>query len=215
MMIDGFTLAQAIDDGKWKAFIEDEPVKSDRLTIGSNSVNLTLGPRLIGQRTTLGYIDPVDDPESLEWFDLKPTSIGKFVLHPGQFCLGYARERIEADEPLWICHEFKEWLGHPDHKLQKMFFVPMFEGRSTMGRLGLAMHITAGFGDYGFGSNFTMEINNVSPNTMILTPGMQVAQLHFESVTPNVHKVRYSGAYAGKNGGPHPPVLGRKRFFKV
>ncbi len=218
MMIDGYTLSEAIRSGKWKAFIDEVPSKPEDFNIGTNSVNLTLGNRLIAQTISSQVVDPVDDPESLSWRDLKPNSFGKYLLMPGDFCLGYARERIEAHEPLWIKHTKREFVEEnvtmqtPFEQL--MYFVPMFEGRSTMGRLGLAMHITAGFGDYGFGANFTMEINNVSKRPMMLTPGMQVAQLHFESVTPGVHKLFYSGAYAGRNGGPHAPVLGRDRFFK-
>lgn len=222
MMIDGYTLTEAIKSGQWKAYIEEKAATVEELNIGTNSVNLTLGARLIAQYKveTGKVIDPVDDPESLKWYDLPAGSDGKYILFPGDFCLGYARERFEAHEPLWIEHEGGEPLRiapnimHNKIHRMKMYFVPMFEGRSTVGRLGLAMHITAGFGDYGFSSNFTMEINNVSPNPLVLTPGMQVAQLHFESVTPNVHKMFYKGAYAGKNGGPHPPVLGRSRFFK-
>lgn len=220
MMIDGHTLKQALTSGVWKAFIDDRAATLDDLNIGTNSVDLTLGARLLRQ-TKGGVVDPVDDPASLTWQEELPNANGKFLLKPGDFCLGFARERFEAHEPLCIDHQvyYKDdemdysWCGVNHEMSVETLFVPMFEGRSTLGRLGLAMHITAGFGDYGFDANFTMEINNVSSRVMLLTPGMRVAQLHFESVTPGVQHMFYKGAYAGKNGGPHAPVLGRDRFF--
>ncbi len=212
MIIDGHTLASAIDDGTWKAFIEDEPMRSSAFNIGPNSINLTLGSRLLRQQQG-GVVDPVDEPDSLTWQTINPNALGKFLLLPGEFCLGYVRERFETHEPLWITHQVTDD-RLVDEQATKTYFVQMFDGRSTVARLGIAVHVTAGFGDYGFASNFTMEMYNFSRRAMLLTPGMQIAQLHFQAVTPNVLKVPYAGVYLGKNGGPHPPVLGRKRFFK-
>lgn len=214
MKLDGHTFAQALRDGKWKAFRGDKQIGPEDLTIGSNSVNVTLGNRLLKPLNFHGLIDldPVDTPERFQWDTVEGD---KHILRPGEFCLGFAQERFEVHEPLTIWHTIQRRTGGIEEIGQETYFVPMFEGRSTCGRLGIATHITAGFGDYHFGSNFTMELQNVSPNTLVLTTGMEIAQLHFDAVTPGVVNIPYKGAYANRNGGPHAPVLGRSRFFKA
>lgn len=216
MIAAGRTLAKAIDSNIWKAWRIDTPLKSTDLKIGPNSVDLTLGSKLLFPTVRGGApVDPVADGTNLEWYDvmLEP----RMILRSGDFCLGFARERFDVHEPLWIRKEIRKssdqakWMN--EFVEEKMYFVPMYEGRSTCGRLGLAMHITAGFGDYGFDMNFTMEIQNVTRHDLVLTAGMRVAQLNFQAVTPDVAETFYNGAYAGKAGGPHPPVLGWERFM--
>ncbi len=87
----------------------------------------------------------------------------------------------------------------------------MYEGRSTCARIGLASHITAGFGDYGFAGSFTLEIVNHAHYPIQLRPGMRIGQVAFDEV---LEPELYTGAYSGTNhsDGPVPPKLGPDRF---
>lgn len=80
-----------------------------------------------------------------------------FVIHPGEFCLG----RTE------------EWVELPDD------IVARIEGKSSLGRLGLIVHATAGFCDPGWKGTLTLELNNLTRVPIKLWPGLPVAQLSF------------------------------------
>lgn len=209
MLLSGVGIKKALDTGVWEAWRGDTPIGSSDLRIGTNSVNVSLSRRLLFPVVHPHHgVDPVEPElgDNLRW---SPVDGEKLLLKAGAFCLGAAQERFDCSTPLWIR---KTMSSGPI--MERMFFAPMFEGRSTCGRLGIATHVTAGFGDYGFDAPFTMEIYNVTAHDIILTAGMQIAQLNFTAVTPDVADMpRYAGAYAGLMGGPHAPVLGKDRFF--
>src|ERR1700739_2468432 len=79
------------------------------------------------------------------------------VIHPGEFCLG---------RPL-------EWVEWPDD------IVARIEGKSSLGRLGLIVHATAGFCDPGWKGTLTLELNNLTRVPIKLYPGLEIAQLSF------------------------------------
>jgi dCTP deaminase len=80
-----------------------------------------------------------------------------FVIHPGEFCLGRTLE----------------WVELPDD------IVARIEGKSSIGRLGLIVHATAGFCDPGWKGTLTLELNNLTRVPIKLYPGLQIAQLSF------------------------------------
>jgi dCTP deaminase len=80
-----------------------------------------------------------------------------FVLHPGEFVLGSTLERITL----------------PDDVVARL------EGKSSLARLGLVIHSTAGFIDAGFDGDVTLELSNVATLPILLYPGMRIAQLAF------------------------------------
>ena len=80
-----------------------------------------------------------------------------FVIHPGEFCLGRTLE----------------WVELPDD------IVARIEGKSSLGRLGLIVHATAGFCDPGWKGTLTLELNNLTRVPIILYPGLEIAQLSF------------------------------------
>jgi dCTP deaminase len=82
---------------------------------------------------------------------------GTFVIHPGEFCLGRTLE----------------WVEIPDD------IVARIEGKSSIGRLGLIVHATAGFIDPGFSGTLTLEITNLTRIPIKLYPGLPIAQLSF------------------------------------
>ncbi len=82
---------------------------------------------------------------------------GTFVIHPGEFCLGRTLE----------------WVELPDD------IVARIEGKSSLGRLGLIVHATAGFCDPGWRGTLTLELNNLTRVPIVLHPGLPIAQLSF------------------------------------
>lgn len=80
------------------------------------------------------------------------------------------------------------------------FFIPMYEGRSSMARLGIQSHISAGFGDVGFKSQWTLEITVVHP--IIMYPGVKIGQIYFHQINQeaNLGDNRYLGKYKNQAG---------------
>lgn len=76
-------------------------------------------------------------------------------------------------------------------------FAPMIEGRSSMGRLGLAIHATAGFGDNGFKGYWTLEIFVVQP--VKVYPGMRIGQLYYHTLEGS-GEIKYRGKYYDNSG---------------
>src|SRR5688500_9044584 len=102
------------------------------------------------------YIDlarPLDDITEL----VEVAEDEKFILHPGEFVLGSTRERIRLSNDV----------------------VSRVEGKSSLGRLGLLIHSTAGFIDPGWDGHITLELSNVNNIPITLYPGMRVGQLSF------------------------------------
>jgi dCTP deaminase len=90
----------------------------------------------------------------------EPITIGPeepFVIHPGEFCLGTTLEYIELPADI----------------------VARIEGKSSLGRLGLIVHATAGFCDPGWKGTLTLELNNLTRVPIKLWAGLPVAQLSF------------------------------------
>jgi dCTP deaminase len=84
-------------------------------------------------------------------------------------------------------------------------YVPMLEGRSSIGRLGLFVHITAGFGDVGFAGYWTLEIFCVQP--IRVYPNIQVCQIYYHSIEGDY--VPYTGGKYQNNDGIQPSLLFR------
>ncbi len=98
-----------------------------------------------------------------ELFDLRSKD---YVLKPHQFILGSTREYVEIPYDL----------------------VGIVEGRSSLGRLGITAHITAGYIDPGFKGNITLEIANVSDKDFILKRDMNICQIVFETLSSTCEK---------------------------
>lgn len=90
-----------------------------------------------------------------------------YLLLPGSFVLGSTVERVRI----------------PNQTIARV------EGKSSLARLGLTVHITAGFVDPGFRGQITLELHNDGPRSLILRPGLPIAQLTFESLTQTPKRV--------------------------
>lgn len=102
------------------------------------------------------------------------------VLEPGRLYLGRTLEYTGTDR-----------------------YVPMLEGRSSVGRLGLYVHVTAGFGDVGFCGYWTLEIQCVQP--IRIYPGVEICQIYYHSIEGEYEKYQ-SGKYQN-NTGIQPSLL--------
>ena len=90
----------------------------------------------------------------------------------------YTIERMTATGKLLI--PGKIYLAKTIEKTETHGFVPMLEGRSSVGRLGLFVHATAGFGDNGFEGYWTLELSCIQP--IVIYPGIEIAQLYYHTI---------------------------------
>lgn len=97
----------------------------------------------------------------------------------------------------------KLYLGRTIEYTETNKYVPMLEGRSSIGRLGLFVHITAGFGDVGFSGFWTLEMFCVQP--IRIYPGVQICQVFYHSIEGD-YELYNSGKYQ-KNSGIQPSLL--------
>jgi dCTP deaminase len=109
-----------------------------------------------GSATRASAIDLRRPPDNLTDEVIVPEG-ETFVIHPGEFCLGRTLE----------------WVELPDDVVARI------EGKSSLGRLGLIVHATAGFCDPGWKGTLTLELNNLTRVPIILHPGLEIAQLSF------------------------------------
>lgn len=110
-----------------------------------------------------------------------------FILHPGEFVLGSTLERI----------------GIPDDLVGRL------EGKSSLGRLGLLIHSTAGFVDAGFDGNITLELSNVANLPITVYPNMKIGQISFLRMTSDADSPYGSGSVGSKYQGQRGPTPSR------
>ena len=127
------------------------------------------------------HIDPsVDQPDLTRM--VEPEGEEPFILHPGEFVLGSTYEVVTL----------------PDDVAARL------EGKSSLGRLGLLTHSTAGFIDPGFSGHVTLELSNVATLPIKLWPGMKIGQLcFFRLSSPSEHPYgseKYGSRYQGQRG---------------
>ncbi len=121
------------------------------------SVDLRLGGSFrVFSNHRITAIDLRDPPQALTE-KVVPTDGEPFVIHPGEFCLGRTLEHVELPDDV----------------------VARIEGKSSLGRLGLIVHATAGFCDPGWKGTLTLELNNLTRVPIKLYPGLPIAQLSF------------------------------------
>ena len=127
------------------------------------------------------HIDPAEpQPDLTRLLETSPDE--PFILHPGEFALGSTYEVVTL----------------PDDIAARV------EGKSSLGRLGLLTHATAGFIDPGFSGHVTLELSNVATLPIKLWPGMKIGQLcFFQLSSPAEHPYgseKYGSRYQGQRG---------------
>jgi dCTP deaminase len=127
------------------------------------------------------HIDPAADQSDLTR-QVEPVGDEPFILHPGEFVLGSTYEVVTLPDDL----------------------AARVEGKSSLGRLGLLTHATAGFVDPGFSGHVTLELANVATLPIKLYPGMKIGQLcFFRLSSPAEHpygSAKYGSRYQGQRG---------------
>ncbi len=132
------------------------------------------------------YIDPAEEQPDLT--RLVEVEHGEaFVLHPGEFVLGSTYENVCL----------------PDDVAARV------EGKSSLGRLGLLTHATAGFVDPGFDGHVTLELSNVATLPIKLYPGMKIGQLCFFQLSSAAEHPYGSAVYGSHYQGQRGPTASR------
>ena len=135
---------------------------------------------------TMGFIDVKQDMEELtELVEIKDDDV--FILHPGEFVLGSTSERVALPDDL----------------------VARLEGKSSLGRLGLLIHSTAGFVDAGWNGHLTLELSNVANLPITLYPGMKIGQISFLRMTTAADSPYGSKGMGSKYQGQRGPTPSR------
>jgi dCTP deaminase len=152
--------ASVLSDGTILDLIEQGRIKVqpwDPKMVQPASIDLRLGDSFrVFHNHRVATIDLRDPPANLTEEIVVPAG-EPFVIHPGEFCLGRTLE----------------WVQIPDD------IVARIEGKSSLGRLGLIVHATAGFCDPGFEGTLTLELNNLTRVPIRLYPDLPIAQLSF------------------------------------
>jgi dCTP deaminase len=132
------------------------------------------------------YIDVRQPMEELtELVEVEPAE--PFILHPGEFVLGQTLERVRLPDDL----------------------VARLEGKSSLGRLGLLIHSTAGFVDAGFEGNLTLELSNVANLPITIYHGMPIGQISFMRMDGPVERPYGSDETGSKYQGQAEPTPSR------
>lgn len=152
------TIKEYLEEGK----IVIDPLK-DEQQIQPSSVDMRLGDEFkVFKVIRKPYIDPKDEEDIAEYMESSTVPEGEaFIIHPNEFALATTQEYVKVPDDL----------------------VARVEGRSSMGRLGVTMHVTAGYVDPGFEGRITLEISNIGAMPVALYSGQRVCQLVFETMT--------------------------------
>ena len=133
----------------------------DETTVQPASIDLRLDQHiLVFRNSRRGVLDVREDITELMEMDTF-TKEQPFMLHPGEFVLGSTLEHIEVPVDL----------------------VARLEGKSSIGRIGLLIHSTAGYVDPGWKGRLTLELSNVARLPIALYPGMKIGQISFLDLT--------------------------------
>jgi dCTP deaminase len=141
---------------------------------------------LVFRNSSKPYIDVREDMTDLTERQEIPGD-KPFILHPGEFVLGGTTERIELPNDI----------------------VARLEGKSSLGRIGLVIHSTAGYIDPGWKGNLTLELTNVARLPITLYSGMRIGQISFQRMTTEVDRPYGSSELGSRYQGQSEPTTSR------
>ena len=189
MLLSDRDIRSELDSGR----IGLDPLDLDMVQPSSVDVRLDRFFRLFDNHK-YQHIDPaMDQPDLTRLVEVDSTEA--FVLHPGEFVLGATFEVVSL----------------PDDVAARL------EGKSSLGRLGLLTHSTAGFIDPGFSGHVTLELSNVATLPITLWPGMKIGQLCFFRLTSPADHPYGSEKYGSRYQGQRGPTASRsfKNFHRT
>ena len=184
MVLSDRTIRAEIEAGR----IEIEPYDPSMIQPSSIDVRVDRKFRVF-HNARHPYIDvrqPMEDLTEL----VEAEGDRPFILHPGEFVLGQTLERVTLPDDL----------------------VARLEGKSSLGRLGLLIHSTAGFVDSGFSGNLTLELSNVANLPITIYHGMPIGQMSFMRMDGPVETPYGSRETSSKYQGQAEPTP--SRFYK-
>lgn len=160
MILSDKDIRKKIETGEIQVSSSDQ---AHTTNINASSLDMRLGRFFkVYNHSRQAVLDPLNKASFEEVTKLIEIQPGEpFIVQPGEFVLGVTMEKIKIVDDL----------------------VARVEGRSSLGRLGIIIHSTAGFIDAGFEGTITLEITNINRMPVALYPGMRVCQLAFELMT--------------------------------
>src|SRR5579864_6072224 len=181
MILSDRTIREALAAGR----IEIDPL--DERDVQPSSVDLHIDRYFrVFRNHTMRVIDVKEDQEELTEL-VEASDDDPFILHPGEFVLGSTRERVRLPDDL----------------------VARLEGKSSLGRLGLLIHSTAGFIDPGWDGHVTLELSNVANLPITIYHRMKIGQLSFVRLTEPASTPYGSGELGSKYQGQQGPTPSR------
>ena len=181
MVLSDATIARSLAEGR----IEIDPYDPALLQPSSVDVRVDRFFRVF-HNNRYPYIDVKKEQEELtELVEIEHDR--PFILHPGEFVLGSTLERIRLPDDL----------------------VARLEGKSSLGRLGLLIHSTAGFIDPGWDGHVTLELSNVANLPITIYHGMKIGQISFMQMTEPATTPYGSAAIGSKYKGQKGPTASR------
>ena len=181
MVLSDRTIRRLLEEGR----IGVEPYAEELLQPSSVDVRVDRLFRVF-RNSRYPFIDVKQEMEELtELVEVEPEEA--FILHPGEFVLGSTLERITLPDDL----------------------VARLEGKSSLGRLGLLIHSTAGFIDPGWDGHVTLELSNVANLPITIYYGMKIGQLSFVQLTEPAEYPYGSGELGSKYQGQVGPTPSR------
>jgi dCTP deaminase len=175
------TIREALASGR----IGIDPLDEDAIQPSSVDIRLHRAFRVFANHRYRAIDPKAEQPELTDQVEV--TGDEPFVLHPGEFVLGSTLERITLADDV----------------------VARLEGKSSLARLGLVIHSTAGFIDAGFSGDVTLELSNVATLPILLYPGMRIAQLAFFPLDRPAERPYGSAALGSKYQGQAGPTASR------
>lgn len=165
-----------------------DPIVDPDLQLQPASVDLRLSNQFVVYRLAhVPCIDPTDEDTVRKYTETVVVEEGEpFILHPGEFVLGSTIEWVKIPPDL----------------------VARVEGRSSIGRLAVVVHATAGFIDPGFEGRITLELSNLGRVAVKLFPGMRISQVVFHTMSSPSERP-YGPARGSKYHGQDGPVVSR------
>jgi dCTP deaminase len=179
MVLSDKTIREYIADGR----IRVDPFDERRIQPSSIDLCLSSKVRTFKHSHRHAYVDVKQPTESMTDL-IEIDADAPFILHPGEFVLGLTAERVSL--PLDV--------------------VGRLEGKSSLGRLGLLIHSTAGFVDPGWDGHLTLELANILSVPITLYVAMPIAQISFMRLTTPVENPYGSGRLASKYQGDTGPT---------
>lgn len=181
MILSDVTIREAIAAGR----IVIDPMMNGAVQPSSVDLRIDRFFRVFRNDTT-PYIDPKLPQEDLTEL-VEVSDDNAFILHPGEFVLGSTLERVAVADDM----------------------VGRLEGKSSLGRLGLLIHSTAGFVDAGWDGHLTLELSNVANLPIALYPGMKIGQISFLQMTTPAENPYGSSTTGSKYQGQRGPTPSR------